>query len=306
MPQIFDRGNIMGVVFDIQRFCVHDGPGIRTTVFLKGCPLHCKWCSNPESQCSEPQFMFSRDRCMGCGTCQQVCPNHAPYPSPAFHADACLHCWQCVNACPTEALSLKGQEYSVPELMEILERDRVVFDSSGGGITFSGGEPFMQADFLEEALRACREKTLSTCIETTLFAPWERIAHCLPLLDYIFCDIKHTDSAAHKFWTGVPCEEIIENARRLAQTDRKIVFRIPVIPTCNTTPEATQGFVDFFRSIPPHPIELLPYHIYGERKYELLGREYPGANIPSDRSRPETETLAENLRKAGLEVTISG
>lgn len=296
----------MGLIFDIQRFCIHDGPGIRTTVFFKGCPLRCKWCSNPESQSSKPEFMFNKDRCMGCGTCKQVCPLHTPYPSPDFRGDACLHCGRCIEACPTEALIQKGEDYSVQNLIELLLRDRTVFSSSGGGVTFSGGEPFMQADFLAEVLQACKDVSLSTCIETTLFAPWETIEGCLPFLDYIFCDVKHTDSAAHKEWTGVPCELILENIRKLADTDRNIIFRIPVIPGCNTTPEATRGFVSFFSSLPPHPIELLPYHIYGERKYALLGRRYPGTEIPSDQSRSEAECLAGSLRASGFQVTISG
>lgn len=296
----------MGLIFDIQRFCIHDGPGIRTTVFLKGCPLRCSWCSNPESQAPLPEFLFSPDLCMGCGACGRVCPLHAPYSSSAFQADACLHCGKCTADCPTEALTAKGENLSVSDLLERLCRDRAVYDSSGGGVTFSGGEPLLQIDFLTQALAACKDSGLSTCIESTLFAPWEHIARCLPLLDYILCDVKHTDAAVHSAWTGVSCRPILENIRRLAESDRTVVFRIPVIPGFNTTPEAQQGFLALFASMPPHPIELLPYHIYGERKYQLLRRSYSGADIPAHQARPEAETLCSLLQSAGHNVSISG
>lgn len=243
---------------------------------------------------------------MSCGACISLCPHHAPYSRDTFQPDACLHCGKCTAACPTEALTPKGQEFTVSDLMQVLLRDQKVYESSGGGITFSGGEPLLQADFLVEALTACKQVGLSTCIETTLFSSWEQIARCLPLLDHIFCDVKHTDPAIHKAWTGVSCQPILENLRKLAETDRTVVFRIPVIPGFNTTPDAHQGFLALFASLPPHHIELLPYHIYGESKYRLLRRSYPGADVPSDQGRPEAEALAKILTAAGYEVSISG
>ena len=296
----------MGLIFDVQRFCIHDGPGIRTTVFLKGCPLRCIWCSNPESQSMATEFMFSAERCIGCGSCKTACPVHAPYSDEQFSESRCVHCGKCTDACPTEALIAKGQEVPVQELMERILRDRAIYEASGGGVTFSGGEPLCQANFLREMLSACKEAGIATCIETTLCASWHQIEPCIPLLDHVFCDVKHTDPVIHQAWTGVSCRPIIENIRRLAETDRTVVFRIPVIPGFNTTPEAHRGFLELFDSIPPHDIELLPYHIYGERKYRLLKRAYPGAGIPTEQARPAAEALARFLHSAGHTVSISG
>ena len=296
----------MGLIFDVQRFCIHDGPGIRTTVFFKGCPLRCKWCSNPESQSMATEFMFSAERCIGCGSCKAACPVHAPYSDEQFSESGCVHCGKCTDACPTEALIAKGQEVSVQELMERILRDRTIYKASGGGVTFSGGEPLCQANFLWEMLSACKEAGIATCIETTLYASWHQIEPCIPLLDHVFCDVKHTDPVIHQAWTGVSCQPIIENIRRLAETDRTVVFRIPVIPGFNTTPEAHRGFLELFDSIPPHDIELLPYHIYGEGKYRMLKHAYLGADIPTEQARPAAEALARFLRNAGHTVSIRG
>lgn len=252
------------------------------------------------------EFMFSAERCIGCGSCKAACPVHAPYSDEQFSESGCVHCGKCTDACPTEALIAKGQEMSVQELMERILRDRTIYKASGGGVTFSGGEPLCQANFLWEMLSACKEAGIATCIETTLYASWHQIEPCIPLLDHIFCDVKHTDPVIHQAWTGVSCQPIIENIRRLVETDRTVVFRIPVIPGFNTTPEAHRGFLELFDSIPPHDIELLPYHIYGEGKYRMLKHAYLGADIPTEQARPAAEALARFLRNAGHTVSISG
>ena len=295
---------LKGMIFDIQRFCIHDGPGIRTTVFMKGCPLRCLWCSNPESQKSRQEFMYSSQRCIGCEECRVVCPLHAPFSSDLYQVGNCLQCGKCSAACPTEALVQKGTLMSVPELMDIIERDRNVYETAEGGVTFSGGEPFLQPAFLEAALRECHSAGIHTCIETTMYAPWEVIEACLPLVDYLFCDIKETDSEKHKTWTGVSNERILENATKIASLTDSLNFRIPVIPGLNTTPQSREDFCRFFLSVPAHPVELLPYHNFGESKYHLLKRVYPGSGISPDNARSEAEKLADDLRAVGIQVLL--
>ena len=197
----------MGIIFDIQRFCIHDGPGIRTTVFLKGCPLRCIWCSNPESQQTGPQFMFSKDRCMGCMECLRACPEHQPPSSASYLEGTCRLCGSCEAVCPRGAISQKGRIVSPAELVEELRRDAAVFSSTSGGVTFSGGEPLMQADFLRQCLVLCKQAGMDTCLETTCYAPWETIYLCIPYVDHFLCDVKNPLSDRH--WRPQredPCE----------------------------------------------------------------------------------------------------
>ncbi|MGE4484806.1 MAG: glycyl-radical enzyme activating protein [Oscillospiraceae bacterium] len=296
----------MGIVFDIQRFCIHDGPGIRTTVFMKGCPLRCRWCSNPESQNPGPEFMFSDERCIRCGACQRRCPLKAPFTRENFSATACLHCNACVSCCPAAALVVKGSEYTPAQLLEIIQRDSVVFESSGGGVTFSGGEPFFQADFLADTLALCKEAGLNTCVETSLYTDRSNLERCIPLLDHILCDVKHTNSIIHQAWTGVPSELILENAKWLCQNAKDVTIRIPVIPGFNTTPEAYRGFISYLSSFEHRKVELLPYHNFGENKYKLLKQTYPGKSIPADAGLTEAEKLQSALAQGGLQVFIGG
>ena len=192
----------------------------------------------------------------------------------------------------------------IPELMEIIERDINVYITGGGGVTFSGGEPFLQPVFLKAALKACRNVGIRTCIETTMYAPWEVIETCLPLLDHIFCDIKEIDSEKHKAWTGVSNERILKNAWKAAMLAKSLTFRIPVIPGLNTSPQSREGFCRFFSSVPGHPVELLPYHNFGESKYHLLKRDYPGNGISADNVSLEAQKLADDLRSVGIQVIL--
>lgn len=296
----------MGTIFDIQRFCLHDGPGIRTTVFLKGCPLRCVWCSNPESQETRPQIMFSRDRCMNCGSCAAVCPVGLPPSGGGYRKAQCSLCGSCADTCPTEALLLKGRSITAPQLLKELIRDVSVFRSSGGGVTFSGGEPLMQADFLRESLILCKEAGLDTCIETTCCVSRETIERCVPYISHFLCDIKNPISDRHRTFTGVPCEEILENTARLIASGADVTVRIPVIPGFNTDPDSHGAFISYFTRCGPKQIELLPYHIYGEKKYELLGRAYPGAGIPAEQAQECAQALCRSLREAGFQAGISG
>ena len=306
MPRISDAsGRPAGIIFDVQRFSLHDGPGIRTTVFFKGCPMRCDWCSNPESQRPEPEFMFSPERCIGCVSCVGACPIGTPYSTEGFRPEKCVSCLSCTDICPTEALVRKGTPRTADDLLREVLRDRLVFENSGGGVTVSGGEPLMQPDFLEDFLKRLKENGIHTAMESTFYAPWETAERVLPFLDHIFCDIKHTDPEIHRLRTGVSCKPVLENAKRLARTGRSVTFRIPVIPGFNTGEEAAEGFSRFFRETGNVPVELLPYHIYGERKYHLLRREYPGENIPAEGARELAEGLAEMLRAGGHTVSVS-
>lgn len=295
----------MGKIFEIQRFCVHDGPGIRTTIFFKGCPLRCRWCSNPESQNAGSEFMFSAERCMHCGICLESCPVKAPFSTEQFDLLKCTGCNACIDRCPTEALTKKGQEIDSDSLLREIIRDRIVFEQSGGGVTFSGGEPLMQPVFLQEILGKCGAAGINTCIETTLYADWHVIEPLLPDLSHVLCDIKHPDGDEHRKWTGVDNQKIIENAARLLRMHPDVVVRIPVIPGFNTTPQAHEGFIKLFAELKPPRIELLPYHIYGESKYHLLKREYPGADIPQQATQNAEKALYSALQQAGFCVSVS-
>ena len=253
-----------GRVFDIQRFSLHDGPGIRTAVFFKGCPLRCAWCHNPESQRPGPELLFFAHKCMGCGRCEAVCAN--------THTDACTACGRCAAVCRSGAREISGYDISADDVLAKALRDRAFYETSGGGVTLTGGEPLMQADFAEELLTKCRANGLHTAMETCGYAPWETLARLLPLLDLLYYDIKGIDPALHKKNTGVDNGTILTNAERLKETGANVIFRMPYIPGYNDGElDAVKAFAGAF------PLQLMPYHATGEGKYRALGRTYPAA-----------------------------
>ena len=261
-----------GRVFDIQRFSIHDGPGIRTAVFFKGCPLRCAWCHNPESQSPRPQLMFYAHKCTGCGKCAGVCAN--------THTPACTGCGRCAAVCRSGAREISGQEISAEEVTEKVLRDRAFYETSGGGVTLTGGEPLSQPDFAREILERCRDSGVNTAIETSGYAPWETLERLLPLLDHVYYDIKGIDPALHKRNTGVSNERILTNAERLKASGADVTFRMPYIPGFNDGElAAVKAFAGGF------PLQLMPYHATGEGKYAALGRPYPAAGtIAPDRA----------------------
>ena len=300
------KGTGVGCVFDIQRFCLHDGPGLRTTVFLKGCPLRCRWCSNPESQRPGPEILYNRSRCMGCHSCVAACPKSLITPSDggvSIRRDECDGCGRCEDACPTASLVRKGRAMTVEEVVRDVARDREFYTSSGGGATLSGGEPFSQGDFLYELLSAIREAGVSTAIETTAHADWSAMERCLPELDCVMVDVKHADSGAHAAWTGVGLETIFANLRNLASKHGNVTIRIPVIPGFNTDAHARDGLTGLAAELGLR-VELLPYHILGEGKYAMLGRSYPGAAIAASEADTATERLLEHMRAHGVDVSV--
>jgi pyruvate formate lyase activating enzyme len=298
----------MGMVTDIQRFSIHDGPGIRTTVFLKGCNLRCVWCHNPETLDPAPELQTHPERCIACGACVIACRHGAHTLEGGRHAydrTLCVRCGECARTCYAEGLALVGREMSAEEVVAEALEDRVFYEASGGGVTLSGGEPLYQPDFARSILAGCRAAGLHTAIETNLAWPWSRVESVLPLLDLVMFDLKCMDSARHAEWTGAPNGRILENAARLAQAPVPLVVRTPVIGGFNDCEEEIAAIARF---IAPFPrlvrYELLPYHALGSGKWESLGKEYRGASL----ARPSAERmreLAAVARACGIACTTS-
>lgn len=276
---------ITGIVFNIQRFTVHDGPGIRTEVFLKGCTMRCKWCSNPESQSPQREPGVYITKCIGlehCGLCSKACPTNSILREPhgfvaSIQRDTCIHCLKCAQACPANALKSWGVELSVDEVMDEILADRALMERSGGGVTFSGGEALYQFDFLMELLKRCKAKELHNCVETALHIPTEHLSATVPYTDLYIFDIKDISSERHKKFTGVGNELILKNAKVLSQTHCPTILRIPIIPGHNDTEENILGIRDFIleeMETVPIQIQLLRFRRLGEEKYTSLGMPY--------------------------------
>ena len=279
---------------------IHDGPGIRTTVFFKGCPLNCLWCSNPESQKVEKEVACFQSRCVTCGYCAKVCPKGLIEAQPPFeitNREECDLCEICVKECCTNAKKVVGEDYTVDELLKEILKDKSFYDSSGGGVTFSGGEPLVQSAFLKEILTACRENGVHTAIETTGMTDTEMLLETAELLDLVFYDVKHMDDETHREITGASNKKILSNLAALAEIHDNIVVRIPVIPGINDSTENLQKTAEYAASLGIPTIELLPYHNLGEVKYGQLGREY----ALTDTEKP-TETRMRNLADAMRET----
>lgn len=270
------KGMKNGLVFNLQRFSLHDGPGIRTTVFLKGCALSCSWCHNPESQATEPEVMVLEDRCIRCGVCVEACPAEVPVPGGGRGAEEvalCSVCGACVEVCPSGARRIAGRETDVDSLLAELERDRVFFDQSGGGVTFSGGEPLHQADFLRRALATCRREGLHTAVDTCGLAAPDELMAVAELTDIFLYDVKLIDDGRHREHTGAGNARILANLRKLVEARRRVWLRVPVIPGVNDDRDNLDGIAALAASLPAiERICLLPYHRTGERKLERLGR----------------------------------
>ena len=296
-----------GIVFNIQRFSIHDGPGIRTIVFLKGCPLACKWCSNPESQSPKPQVLYNKNLCMGCMRCVQACSLGAISPgNPGWiNRNVCTGCGVCAKACTTKALELKGQKMTVEQVIQILKKDSSYYHRSDGGITLSGGEPLRQSAFARELLKACQSNGWHTAIETTAMVSEQVIKEVLPFVDLVLLDIKNTDGRIHQEYTGQSNEVILKNALSVAQMTQTVV-RIPVIPGFNMDTESVRKIGRFAKKLPGvKTVHLLPYHTYGQNKYELLGKSYPLAGVKNLRDE-DVENLRLVVEQEGFTCLIGG
>ncbi|MDH4267107.1 MAG: glycyl-radical enzyme activating protein [Deltaproteobacteria bacterium] len=270
-----NKGMRRGVVFDIQRYSIHDGPGIRTTVFFKGCPLRCDWCQNPESQSAKPEIFFDRSRCSRCGECVAICPEKASSLSgESLRLDRriCRGCGKCADLCPHEARKLVGRYMTVDEVMHPILKDIKFYENSGGGVTLSGGEPTAQIHFALALLRRCQELGLHTALETCGYASWTQLEKLLAYTDLFLYDIKHLQEAKHLEGTGKNNFRIIDNAIRIAKV-RPMIVRVPLIPHFNDSPEEIRAIARFgHKELGSIGVDLLPYNRLGEGKYERLDR----------------------------------
>ena len=340
-----DAARQCGLVLNIQRYCVHDGPGIRTTVFLKGCPLNCWWCHNPESQAAAAEITVSESRCVRCGQCAAVCPQGVPSPflsrmktagvtvtvpaealTPALSqreregvktrpqrdeieepaGARCTHCGACVAACPSGARQDLGRRMTVPEVLEEVLRDRVFYDESGGGVTLSGGEPLLQGEFVAALLQACRAADLHTALDTCGFAPRETLLGLAPWVDLFLYDLKAWDDAVHRQHTGVSNAAILDNLAALAATHDNIWVRVPVIPGINDAADQWEAAAGFVASLPGvRQVNLLPYHALGTHK-AFRGETAAAPRDVAPVDPLRLECAANIFRAAGLHTRIGG
>ena len=300
---------VTGLIFDIKKFSIHDGPGIRTTVFFKGCPLSCWWCHNPEGQSLGREIMFRERRCIRCGACQAVCTQGAISMDGdvvSTDREKCTLCGTCVEACYAEARELVGREVTVAEVMAEIEQDVAFYDESGGGVTFSGGEPLLQRNFLLALLRACREKEIHTAVDTCGFATWETLDSLREHVDLFLYDLKSMDDARHLKSTGVSNELILGNLHRLSTLGHDIILRVPVIPGINDDDENIRQTGAFAATLSYlNRLDVLPYHRAGTEKYHRLNKVYelPEARPPSDERMAKIVRI---LRGFGLQIKIGG
>jgi pyruvate formate lyase activating enzyme len=302
-------GVITGNVYDIIKFSTRDGPGIRTTVFFKGCPLSCWWCHNPESQSIHPQLMFRPNLCAQCLACLSVCEQGAISAADgavSTDLDKCTLCEACAQVCCTDAREIVGREMTVTQVMAEIERDIAFYDESGGGVTFSGGEPLLQRDFLLALLQACKEKDIHTAVDTSGFAPWKVLESIAPYVDLFLYDLKTMDDARHREFTGVSNALILRNLRSLAERGYTLAVRVPIVPGVNDDEDAIRQIGAFAAALPHlSGVSLLPYHRAGVEKYRRLHQAYklPQTRPPSDERMSE---LVRTLQGFGLQVKIGG
>ncbi len=298
-----------GLIFDIKRYAIHDGPGIRTTVFFKGCPFSCWWCHNPEGLEGSPQVLYSKERCVGCGHCANLCPSGALRPAPGgvvSEPALCENCGTCALICPAEARELAGKYLSVANLMEIIEKDVIFYDESGGGVTFSGGEPLLQANFLLELLKASGRRDIHRAIDTTGYADTSILMEIAREAELFLFDIKLMDPQKHKQYTGVSNRKILHNLERLARETVEITIRIPLIPGINDDDENITRTGTYISRLPGvENVDILPYHEAARYKYLKINANYYTKNILA----PDGDRLsavAQRLESFGLKVKIGG
>jgi pyruvate formate lyase activating enzyme len=295
-----------GTIFNCMRFAVNDGPGIRTTVFLKGCPLRCIWCHNPESQETAPSLLYAPERCLSCGDCVHACTHGALRwdGGPVRDQQKCELCGDCCNVCVSEARRLTGYRVTTDQLLQTILRDRILYDESSGGVTFSGGEPLSQPEFLQEILTACRAEGIHTTVDTCGYAKPDTFVRVCSHADMLLFDLKGMDSQRHGEVTGVGNEMILENLKIAAKMPILLVVRIPVVPGVNDEPANISATMEFLKSIGVARVDLLAYHQTGQEKYRRLGRECKYLATPP--SSAQMETLLKQFSEHGFSVRVGG
>jgi pyruvate formate lyase activating enzyme len=289
-----------GVGFNIQKYSIHDGPGIRTTVFLKGCPLSCWWCHNPESQSATPEVVRVENRCIQCGECTEVCPGHGETQR------RCVRCGACVQACPTGARQMIGRSMTVDEVLAAVLEDAPFYAESGGGATFSGGEPLTQFGFLLSLLRGCRDRGVQTALDTCGYAPQDRLLQAAALADLVLYDLKVMDDARHQAFTGVSNALILDNLEALCREHPCIWIRFPVVPGFNDAAAQVEALAQFLIGLlGVRQVNLLPYHETGQHKSKRLGRAIPAGRVEPP-STQDLDRVAGILRGFGLKTQIGG
>ncbi len=303
-----------GIIFNIQRYQIHDGPGIRTIVFLKGCPLGCLWCSNPEGKSRGLELYYLRSRCKACGKCVEICPRNANAVAEdgvTIDRKICQKCGACVDHCLYSAREIKGQTKTVDEVVKEVEKDRSFYFTSGGGLTIGGGEPLAQASFARNILQKCKGKGIHTAVETSGCGRWEDLESILPYTDWIFYDLKVMDALEHKKYTGVSNDVILENARKLSEEVQNrgihLTVRIPIVPGVNDSKQNITQTAGFVKNHMPSAaeIEILKYHSLALGKYQALGEEYPLADAIQP-SEEEMREIQESIAKSGLNCRYEG
>jgi len=297
------------IITNIQGYSIHDGPGLRTTVFFKGCPLRCKWCANPENLTAEVQVGFLSRLCTNCGRCEKVCPAGAIIPGDqVYRIDRakCTDCGACTETCFSKALVRYGEPMTSEAVFRKVRRDKMFYDSSNGGVTVSGGEPMVSSRFVAELFALCKSDGIHTCIETCGYAPEEAFDRVMPVTDLFYFDLKLMDPVQHKKWTGVSNESILRNASRLVAAGKEVLFRQPLIPTVNDTAENIEATAAFMRSLGERgcSLQLMPYHRAGQTKYDALQKQNETADILP--MKPEACTaVMERYNALGVHCTIS-
>ncbi|MFC1988724.1 glycyl-radical enzyme activating protein [Chloroflexota bacterium] len=305
-------GSISGIIYNIQDYCIHDGPGIRTTVFFKGCPLRCAWCSNPESMSMKPEMGFIKENCIKCGKCVTACPQKATTLGtdgfPRIDRRLCTGCGACVEVCDAGARIMYGAEITAEQLFEEVRKDEIFYRGSGGGVTVSGGEPLLQPKLLSALFQLCRGADIHTAIQTSGYAAAATLKKILALTDYIMFDLKHLDSQMHRKYTGKPNRLILNNARLVAGSKIPVLFRMPLIPGVNDNPENIEATAHFIRGLSEDAmhLELMPYHRLATGKYGSLGRPYfIKEPMPTPPELDHIETVRANFEQQGLVCTVS-